>query len=65
MRVLIDLSNSTRAAVQACDACATHNRPHIEIHTTDSDQPAVQRKCNVPSKAFLDLYSSMHQRNEY
>jgi hypothetical protein len=63
--ILTNLSNSTREAIQDRVACVMHNTQRIEIHTTNSDQPAVRSERNVSGKAFLGFYSSMHQRNEY
>jgi hypothetical protein len=62
---IINLSNSTREAIPDCAACAMHNRLRIETHRADTGQPTVRQVCSVPGKAFLDLFSSMHQQNEY
>ena len=64
-RDTIDLSNSTREAVQDGAACVKHNILRIETHTTDTDQQVVRRECNVSGKAILDLYSLMRQWNGY
>jgi hypothetical protein len=62
---IIDLSNSTREAVQDGAACAKHNIPRIEIHTIDSDPPVVRQECNVSGKVLPDFYPLMQQQNEY